>query len=207
MRRAPRRPVKEVFDYVADERHEPDFNSRMSRVNLLTPEPIGAGSRFEIEMTMMRRVFDMTVEFTVFKRPRLLGSTSRSLPREGKGRSLLIAGSLTFDPVPEGTRMRWSWQVETPGAMQLLYPSVRRRRVGSVVVARADHCPPTVLDRSQRDLPVWRGMRAAWLLEGQSGRRWVAGEFESALRYQGRLRCSRFVVLVTGSVTCLRSMT
>ena len=56
-----RRPVEEVFDYVADERHEPNFNSRMSRVELLTPEPIGAGSRFGVEMTMMRRVFDMTV--------------------------------------------------------------------------------------------------------------------------------------------------
>jgi len=121
-----RRPVEEVFDYVADERHEPDFNSRMSRVELLTPEPIGAGSRFEVEMTMMRRVFDMTVEFTAFERPRLLGSTSRALPRDGKGRPLLIAGSLTFDPVPEGTRMRWSWQVETPGAMKLLAPLVAR---------------------------------------------------------------------------------
>src|SRR6266496_3733286 len=109
-----RRPVEEVFDYVADERHEPNFNSRMSRVELLTPEPIGAGSRFGVEMTMMRRVFDMTVEFTAFERPRLLGSISRSLPRGGKGRPLLTAGSLTFDPVPDGTRMRWSWQVETP---------------------------------------------------------------------------------------------
>ena len=98
----------------------------MSRVELLTPEPIGAGSRFGVEMTMMRRVFDMTVEFTSFERPRLLGSTSRSLPRGGKGRPLLTAGSLTFDPVPDGTRMRWSWQVETPGAMKLLAPLVGR---------------------------------------------------------------------------------
>jgi uncharacterized protein YndB with AHSA1/START domain len=118
------RPVEEVFDYVADERHEPNFNSRMSRVELLTPEPIGVGSRFGVEMTMMRRVFDMTVEYTAFERPRLLGSTSRSLPRGGKGRPLLTAGSLTFDPVPEGARMRWSWQVETPGAIKLLAPLV-----------------------------------------------------------------------------------
>jgi uncharacterized protein YndB with AHSA1/START domain len=118
------RPVEEVFDYVADERHEPDFNTRMSRVELLTPEPIGVGSRFGVEIAMMRRVFDMTVEFTAFERPRLLGSTSRSLPRGGKGRPLLTAGSLTFEPVPEGTRMRWSWKVETPGAMRLLVPLV-----------------------------------------------------------------------------------
>jgi uncharacterized protein YndB with AHSA1/START domain len=119
-----KRPVERVFDYVADERHEPNFNTRMSRVELLTPEPIGAGSRFGVEMTMMRRVFDMTVEFTDFERPRLLGSTSCSLPRRRRGRPLLTAGSLTFDPVADGTRMRWSWQVETPGAMKLLAPLV-----------------------------------------------------------------------------------
>jgi uncharacterized protein YndB with AHSA1/START domain len=121
-----RRPVEEVFDYVADERHEPHFNTRMFRVELLTQEPIRVGSRFAVELTMMRRVFDMTVEFTAFERPRLLGSTSRSLTRGGKGRPLLTVGSLTFDPVPEGTRMRWSWRVETPGAMRLLAPLVAR---------------------------------------------------------------------------------
>jgi len=119
-----RRPVEEVFEYVADERNEPNFNSRMSRVELLTPEPIGVGSRFAIEMTMMRRVFDGTVEFTAFDPPRLLGSTSRSLPQGGKGRSLLTAGSLTFDRVAEGTRMRWSWQVEVPATMKPLAPLV-----------------------------------------------------------------------------------
>ena len=121
-----RRPVEEVFDYLADERNEPSFNPRMSRVQLLTPEPIGLGSRFGVEMTMMRRVFDMTVEFTAFERPRLLGSMSHSVQRGGKGQPLLTAGSLTFDPVPEGTRMRWSWQVGTPGAVKLLTPLVVR---------------------------------------------------------------------------------
>jgi hypothetical protein len=142
------RPVEEVFDYVADERHEPNFNTRMSRVELLTPEPIGVGSRFGVEMTMMRRVFDMTVEFTAFERPRLLGSTSHSLPRGGNGRPLLTAGSLTFDTVPEGTRMRWSWQVETPGAMRLLVPLVARmgrrqeRRVWGSLKRLLEEQPP-----------------------------------------------------------------
>ena len=31
------RPVGDVFDFVADERNEPRFNSRMSRVELATP--------------------------------------------------------------------------------------------------------------------------------------------------------------------------
>ena len=93
-----RRPVEEVFDYVADERHEPNFNSRMSRGELLTPEPIGVGSRFGVEMTMMRRVFEMTVEFTAFERPRLLGSTSRSLPRGRQGAAVADRGESHLRP-------------------------------------------------------------------------------------------------------------
>lgn len=71
---------------------------------------------------MMGRAFEVTVEYTVFERPRLLGSKSRSTPRGRKGRPLLIEGSLTFEPVAEGTRMRWFWQVETPGALRLIAP-------------------------------------------------------------------------------------
>lgn len=116
------RGVEDVFDFVADERNEPRFNSRMSRVELLTPGPVGAGSQFLAESRMMGRAFDVTVDYTVFERPRLLGSRSRSTPRGRDGRPLLIEGGLTFEPVPEGTRMRWSWQVETPGALRLITP-------------------------------------------------------------------------------------
>ena len=80
-----RRPVEEVFDYVVDERHEANFNPRMSRVELLTAEPIGAGSRFGIEVTMMRRVFDMTVEFTDFERLCMLPTASSRPPAWRRG--------------------------------------------------------------------------------------------------------------------------
>ena len=116
------RPVTEVFDFVADQRNEPRFNSRMVRAELLSPEPIGAGSRFLAESKMMRRTFEVMVEYTVFEKPRLLGSRSRSTPRGREGRPLLIEGSLTFEPVSEGTQMRWSWQVKTPGALRLVAP-------------------------------------------------------------------------------------
>jgi hypothetical protein len=114
------RPVEDVFDFVADERNEPHFNPRMSRVELLTPEPVGAGSRFLAESRMMGGTFEIEVEYTAFERPTLLGSKSRSTPRGREGRPLLIEGSLTFEPVPEGTRMRWSWHVETPGVLRLI---------------------------------------------------------------------------------------
>lgn len=116
------RHPSEVFDFVADQRNEPRFNPRMVRVELLSPEPIGAGSRFLAESRMMGRTFEVAVEYTIFERPRRLGSRSRSTPRGRGGRPLLIEGSLTFEPAADGTRMRWSWQVGTPGALRVLAP-------------------------------------------------------------------------------------
>ena len=40
------RPIEEVFDFVADERNEPLYNSRMMTVEKLTDGPIGTGTRF-----------------------------------------------------------------------------------------------------------------------------------------------------------------
>lgn len=119
-----RRPVEEVFDFVADERNEPRYNAQMTSAELLTPEPIGPGSRFHAELRMRGRPIDLTVEFTEFERPRMLASISQSLPRGRSGRSMRTEGALNFESVPAGTRMRWSWQVETPGPMKLISPLV-----------------------------------------------------------------------------------
>ena len=55
-------------------------------------------------------------------------------------------GALTFDPVPEGTRMRWSWDVEPRGMLKLLSPLVAR------------------MGRRQEQT-IWTGLKD--LLEGQ----------------------------------------
>lgn len=116
------RPVDEVFDFVADERNELRYNSRMVRAELITPEPIGPGAVFRVETLMLRRVVETTVEFTVFERPRLLGLRSYSVTRGRGARSMLTEGSLSFVPLHEGTRLQWSWVVESPGAFGLAAP-------------------------------------------------------------------------------------
>ena len=37
-----------------------------------------------------------------------------------------IDGTLTFDPVPAGTRMRWSWELEPRGPLKLVTPLIAR---------------------------------------------------------------------------------
>lgn len=114
------RPIEEVFDFVADQRHEPRFNPQVRSSELVTPEPIGGGSRFRAEMAMLGQPVDLTVEFTEFEGP--LRLRSRSWSRRRGGSRPMLTEELTFAPVREGTRMRWAWHVDVQGFMQALSP-------------------------------------------------------------------------------------
>ena len=59
----------------------------------------------------------MGVEFARFEWPRLLASRTTSSMMETEG-------SLTFESVAGGTRMRWSWDVRPRGALKLMTPLV-----------------------------------------------------------------------------------
>lgn len=111
------RPAQEVFDFVADERNEPRYNPRMLRAEQVSEGPIGLGTRFQTELKTMGRTMPMAVEFTGFERPQRLASVTRSAMMETEG-------ALTFEPVPDGTRMRWSWEVRPRGAMRAMSPFV-----------------------------------------------------------------------------------
>ncbi|HEX8973146.1 SRPBCC family protein [Oryzihumus sp.] len=112
-----RRPVEEVFDYVADERHEPAYNPRMARSAKVTDGPVGVGTRFEAHMATRPRPMRMVSELTAFERPHRLELRTTSAFAE-------VSGRMTFDAVDGGTRMRWSWQLHPHGALRLAGPAL-----------------------------------------------------------------------------------
>ncbi len=111
------RPVDEVFDFVADERNEPRFNPQMRRAEQTSAGPIGVGTTFCAESMSRGRPVEMTITFTDYERPRRLTSSTHLSNMD-------IQGTLTFDPVPEGTRMRWFWELESRGMLKLMTPVV-----------------------------------------------------------------------------------
>jgi uncharacterized protein YndB with AHSA1/START domain len=113
------RPVEDVFDFVADERNEPRYNPQMRRAEQISDGPIGIGTRFRAELVNMGRTVEMVIEFTGFDRPRRLASTTHMS-------SMDIHYTLTFEPVPEGTRMRWSGDLEPHRIFKLMSPMVAR---------------------------------------------------------------------------------
>ncbi len=64
-------------------------------------------------------VVEMVIKFTGYQRPRRLMSFTHMSAMDTQG-------GLTFDPVPEGTRMRWSWELQARGVLRLMGPMVAR---------------------------------------------------------------------------------
>ena len=129
-----RRPVEDVFDFVADERNEPRFNPRMLRVEKLTEGPIATGTRFRADMKTRSRPSQMTIEYTAYERPNRLASTTQLS-------SMTIAGSLAFSSAPQGTRLCWDWDLKPRGLLRLLAPII------AVVGRRQEHATWSNLKR------------------------------------------------------------
>jgi polyketide cyclase/dehydrase/lipid transport protein len=113
------RPVDVVFDYVADQSNEPQYNPQMVRAEKITPGPVGKGTRFRSAVTSMGRTAEMLIECTGYDRPKLFATTTTMAQAD-------ISYTLRFQPAPAGTRMRWSGQVHPKGAFRLLGPVITR---------------------------------------------------------------------------------
>jgi len=105
------RPVEVVFDFVADGRNEPAYNPALSGVDKLAPGPVGAGTRFQAVSRALGRSVGMAIELTEFERPGRLSSLTRMDAMD-------VEGTLTFEPVGTGTRMRWVWDLHPRGVLR-----------------------------------------------------------------------------------------
>ena len=111
------RPVEVVFDYVADQRNEPQYNPRMVRAEKITEGPVGAGTVFHSAVASHGYTAEMWIEYTAYWRPTLLTSTTTM-------RQADFTATLTFEPVPAGTRMHWSEQVRPKRGFKLATPLI-----------------------------------------------------------------------------------
>ena len=106
-------PIETVFDTVADTRNEPSYNPAMTSVELLTPEPIGVGTRFQA--LMGEQEFEMLVDVTEYERPHRYGVETTSFILE-------TSGTITFRQDGTSTIMAWDWTVHPKGWLRALGP-------------------------------------------------------------------------------------
>jgi Polyketide cyclase / dehydrase and lipid transport len=105
------RPPEAVFDRMADARNEPDWNTQVSRSELLSDEPVGQGSRFR---TVNRgKPYDATI--TTARRPELLVF-------EVTGGAFDITTSFAITAAGAGAHVVSEFDFRPKGAMKLILP-------------------------------------------------------------------------------------
>jgi len=133
------RPVDVVFDYVADQSNEPQYNPQMVRAEKITPGPVGKGTRFRSAVASRGRTADMLIECTGYDRPELFATTTTMAQAD-------ISYTLRFEPTPAGTQMRWLGQMQPKGAFRLLGPVITwlgRRQEQRIWAALKQHLEAT----------------------------------------------------------------
>ena len=160
------RPVETVFDAVADERTEPRYNPGVRDVELLTPEPLGVGTRFRAQAVTAGRTAPMTIACTGYDRPHRFDSTTRMAAMD-------IDYTLTFEAVGDtdrsGTRLRWLFDLHPHGVLRPLRPllaGLGRRRERRNWTALRDYLEADAMAGHRRE-PT----RAATRLPGGSADR------------------------------------
>jgi hypothetical protein len=144
------RPVDVVFDYVADQSNEPQYNPQMVRAEKITAGPGGEGTRFHSAVASRGRTAEMLIEYTGYDRPRLLQSTSAMAQAD-------ISYTLTFEPAGAGTRMAGGMaalELPAPPVGAVAPGRVSGRRDGAPGAGR-DHGP-----RRARGGATWPRLRA-----------------------------------------------
>jgi hypothetical protein len=105
------RPREQVFDLMADARNEAAWNSKVSRSELVSGEPIGLGTRF---LTVNRgQAYDAAI--TTYDRP-------DEIVFDVVGKTLRILGGFRFSDDSGSTVVRASFELTPAGYMKVLMP-------------------------------------------------------------------------------------
>lgn len=109
-----RRPLEEVFDFVADERTDRSCHRKHAALGE-GDGPIGLGTRFRATIRAGRRTLPMDIEYTGFDRPHLIASNTRMSNSD-------FSRTHTFTPAALDTPLSWSWQTCPKGVLRVLAP-------------------------------------------------------------------------------------
>jgi uncharacterized protein YndB with AHSA1/START domain len=110
------RPVAEVFAYVSDFEHHPDWERNFKQVRRVSTSADGTGTTYECVFQVPGQRVTATLEITEWQ------PNQRVAFRADKPAMARPAGAIVFEPAGEGTRVTLLPRPQMGGAMRLLAP-------------------------------------------------------------------------------------
>lgn len=110
-----KRPVEDVFAYVADPSNVAEWSSIYFEAKLEGSGPMRVGSRIKSASRFLGRRIDMTGEVTEYERNRKFSIRADSGPAHG-------STVYRLEPTEQGTRLHFKMEGEAPGLFKLADP-------------------------------------------------------------------------------------
>jgi uncharacterized protein YndB with AHSA1/START domain len=114
-----RRPVEEVFAFVADQTNGPSWQSGLLEVRRITDEPIGLGTKHTAVRKFMGRRLEATNEYVVYE-------PNKEVTFKGAAGSAEFQHSYLTESTPEGTKLISRMKMESKGLFGLAEPLITR---------------------------------------------------------------------------------
>src|SRR5262245_48771636 len=104
-----------VFEFLADLRHEPEWNP--NTLGAQAEGPIGVGTIFHVVGKVMGRETSFDVRIVRYEPPRLVSAVVEMEPME-------ITYTYTVEPSDDGVRILHSADIEPRGMLKMMTPQV-----------------------------------------------------------------------------------
>jgi hypothetical protein len=109
--------AERAFEFVADLRHEAEWNPNMMTAQPVPEGPIGAGTIFHVTGLVMGRETRFDVRIVRYEPPRLVSAVVEMAPMQ-------ITYTYTVEPSDDGVRILHSADIEPRGMMKMMAPFV-----------------------------------------------------------------------------------
>jgi uncharacterized protein YndB with AHSA1/START domain len=113
------RSIEEVFAYLTDARNDPQWDTGLLEVRQTPESPVGLGTQITEVRKFLGRKIETTGEVVEYEPPTKYSRKITAGP-------FPIAGSLTFEPTAEGTKVTWKIEMQPGGYFALAEPLFAR---------------------------------------------------------------------------------
>lgn len=107
------RPVQEVFATFTDARTQPQWDPGLLDARHVPDGPARLGTKIVEIRRFLGRTTESVGEVIAFEQ-------DRTFVRRGSDGPMTLTGFLTFESRPQGTAVRWRWQLEAAGVLRPL---------------------------------------------------------------------------------------
>lgn len=112
-----RRPIEDVFAFVAEQRNAPQWQSGLLEVRRTTDGPLGVGTRHAAVREFMGRRMELTNEYVEYE-------PNKKITFNGDSGQMYFEVSYRTESAADGTRISCQMQMQPRGLLRLAQPLI-----------------------------------------------------------------------------------